>query len=406
VTLRFAVYGDEQTVAAYQRLADAYTDEHPDVTVRVQHSPDRTTALQRLDRQFERGRAPDLFLLDHGDLPGYVAAQRVQPVDQLLEQRGVLFGDTYQRLGLEAFSADSALQCMPDDVSPLVVFYNKRLLRPRTLATPDQPAPSVEDGWTWEQFATAARRMSHGRVRGVYVAPELGSLIPLVRSAGADVMDDERQPTTLTMADDGTRDALEQVLALLRDRRVTPSRRLLARESPQQLFEAGRIGMMFGTRRLVPKLREAQGLRFDVLPLPSLGRSRTVAEMNGYCISAQSDQVQATADFLTFATGPQGSRITAGFGGLVPANLEALHSDDFLDPGAQPRHPLVFAEGLRHADALPFAPAWPQVEAQTGPLVAQLFYAPVLDLDRLLPRMDSRSRALLAPAEASPSPSP
>ena len=223
VTLRFAVYGDEQTVATYQQLASAYTDEHPGVTVRLLHSPDQATAAQQLDRQYARGSAPDLFLVDHEQLPALVAEKRVHPVDELLEQRGVLFGDTYQRLGLEGFSANSALQCMPHDVSPQVVFYNKRLLRPRTLATPEEPAPTVEDGWTWDQFATAARRMSQGRVKGVYIAPRLESLIPLVRSAGSDVMDDPRLPTTLTMADDGTRDALEQVLALVRDRRVTPS---------------------------------------------------------------------------------------------------------------------------------------------------------------------------------------
>ena len=59
----------------------------------------------------------------------------MQPVDELLEQRGVQFGDNYQRIGLEAFAADSALQCMPNDVSPYVVFYNKRLLAPQTVRT-------------------------------------------------------------------------------------------------------------------------------------------------------------------------------------------------------------------------------------------------------------------------------
>ena len=38
------------------------------------------------------------------------------------------FGDGYTRNGLEAFSADAALQCMPTDVSPLVVYYNPRLI--------------------------------------------------------------------------------------------------------------------------------------------------------------------------------------------------------------------------------------------------------------------------------------
>ena len=38
------------------------------------------------------------------------------------------FGDGYTRNGLEAFSVDAALQCMPLDVSPLVVYFNPRLI--------------------------------------------------------------------------------------------------------------------------------------------------------------------------------------------------------------------------------------------------------------------------------------
>ncbi len=402
VTLRFAVYGDAQTVDVYRSLADAYTALHPEVTIVLQHSRDRLAAAQRLDRQFAHGRAPDVFLAGHQQMPELVAKLRVHPVDQLLEKRGVLFGDNYQRVGLEAFSADSALQCMPHDVSPLVVFYNKRLLRPRTLARPGEDPVTVDNGWTWEQFATAARRLSHGDVKGVYLPPELETLLPLVRSAGADLVDDDRAPSTLTLSDGGARAALERVLQVARDPQLTPSPDELSRHDPVRLFEDGRIGMLVGTRRLVPKLREATGLRFDVFPLPSLGKPRTITEMTGYCIAAHTPHLEQAADFLTYATSTEGEKITARLGGIVPANLPALHSDAFLQPGSEPRHAGVFSDTLQRADAPPFVPGWPVLEQQLQPLLDKLFYAPVLNLDRLLPRMDRRSRTVLAP----PSPSP
>ncbi len=85
------------------------------------------------------------------------------PVDQLLEERGVEFGDSYQRLGLEALSAEQALQCMPYDVSPLVVFYNPGLVPFRRLIeTGDSPLTPMT-GWTWEQFARAGRLVATER---------------------------------------------------------------------------------------------------------------------------------------------------------------------------------------------------------------------------------------------------
>ncbi|MGZ4504120.1 MAG: ABC transporter substrate-binding protein [Nocardioidaceae bacterium] len=404
VSLRLSVYGDPQTLATFDRMAGAWNDDHPDEHVTVSHAPDAATAARRLEAAFARGDAPDLFLADHEQLPELVARHRVQPVDELLEKRGVLFGDNFQRLGLEGFSADSALQCMPHDVSPLVVFYNTRLLKVKNLASADDPAPSVEDGWTWDQFVTAARRMSRGKVKGVFVPPDLLALTPLLRSAGADVVDDDRLATTLTLSDDGTRKALAQVLALTRDRAVTPTRAQLVRPGAVGLFEDGRLGMMIGTRQLVPKLRETPGLSFDVLPLPTLGSPRTVATMDGYCISSQTKALGPAADFLTFATSAEGARLTSDFGGVVPANLQTLHSSAFAEPGLMPRHEEVFVASLSKADAMPFVPGWPQVEQDTAPLLAKMFYAPRVDLDRLLPAIDARSARVLAPASPSPSP--
>ena len=112
-----------------------------------------------MDRGFDAGTPPDLFLTRQTTLPSLVADGRVQPVDQLLEQRGMQFGDNYQRLGLEAFAADSALQCMPNDVSPYVVFYNKRLLRAADArASPGRPRRARSAAGRWDQFVDGARR--------------------------------------------------------------------------------------------------------------------------------------------------------------------------------------------------------------------------------------------------------
>lgn len=401
VTLRFGVYGDDAALATYNRLARSYTRGHPRVTVKVVSAPDARTAM----RAIAGGRVPDVFLADHDAVPALVHDGTVQPVNELLGQRGLQFGDSYQRSGLEAFSADSALQCMPQDVSPLVVYYNKDLLHFRKLVAPGEPMLTPTDGWTWDQFVTAARQMSHGGVKGVYIEPSLDSLIPLVRSAGADVMDDDRKPTTLTMSDGDARSALEQVLRLVRDPRVTPTRGELAEQDALNRFETGRIGMIFGTRALTPRLREAEGLHFDVFPLPKLTRYRTLSAMTGYCISAHTANTQAAADFLAYAVGSQGAAITAASGAIVPSNLQVEHSAAFIQPGQQPEHATVFSDAVHRSDYTPSVLGWSAVEAAARPEIERLFYAPVLDLDSSLPRLDQRSRLILQPPSEPPSPS-
>lgn len=404
VTLRFAVYGAGPTVDAYRRLARVFTTRHPRVHVEVEVAPDADTAMAVLEEERERGRAPDVFLVPHDALPRLVQGRRVHPVDQLLEQRGVSFGDNYQRVGLEAFSAQSALQCMPHDVSPLVVYYNQDLVRPRHATHPGRrPPPSARDGWSWEQFVTAARRASHGKVEGVYLPPTLATLTALVRSAGADVMNDDRTPTSLTLSDPGTRPVLRRILAVARDPRLTPSPGRLRREDPVDLFQHGRLGMLLGTRALVPRFRDAAALRFGVMPLPDLGRFRTVASMTGYCISSTTPHLRAAADFLAYATGARGAAITTEPGQVVPANLAVLHSPAFTQPGRRPEDASVFIDSVRQSDGPPFVTGWSRLERETAPMLERLFSAREAGhLAPLLTRIDRRSRVLLASPTIAP----
>lgn len=397
VTLRLGVYGDKTMRQAYEKLARVYGNDHPDVTVEVEGSRTEADAVDRLEHQFSVGDEPDLFVASDKQVPRLSAEDRVQPVDQLLEARGVTFGDTFQRLGLEAFSAEQALQCMPYDVSPLVILYNQGLVPFRRLIEPGDELLTPETGWTWEQFTKAVRLMSRDGVNGVYVEPGLSPLMALVRSAGADIVDDPRTATTLTLSDDGARSALEEVLDVLREPRYTPSPQQLAREDAVTRFERGKIGMLVTTRALVPELRTADDLDFDVFPLPRLAKARTVADVTGFCLSSTTEHVDQAADFLAFASGEKGATILAETGEVVPAHLPTLNSLAFTQPGEQPESVLTFGEAVARAGVTPYVPAWPALEAAMRPELERMFYAPVIDLDDMLPRMDEESSRILAP---------
>lgn len=397
VTLRFGVYGDKNLRQAYEKIARVYGNGHPDVTVEVESTRTEAEAVDKLDHQFSVGDEPDLFVASQDEVPRLSAEDRVQPVDQLLEARGVTFGDNYQRLGLEAFSAEQALQCMPYDVSPLVILYNQGLVPFRRLIEPGEDPLTPETGWTWEQFTKAVRLMSRDGVNGVYVEPGLSPLMALVRSAGSDIVDDPRAATTLTLDDDGTRSALEDVLDVLREPRYTPSPQQLERQDALTRFAQGKIGMLVTTRAVVPELRKADDLDFDVFPLPRMARPRTVADVTGLCLSSSTEHLEQAADFLAFASGEKGSKILAETGAVVPAHLPTLNSLSFTQPGEQPESVLVFPEAVARAGVTPYVPGWPQLEKAMKPELERMFYAPVIDLDAMLPRMDEESSRILAP---------
>ncbi len=221
----------------------------------------------------------------------------------------------------------------------------------------------------------------------------------LMRSAGDDIVDDPRDATSLTLSDDGNRAALEAILAVVRDPEINPSPEQLERRDAMQRFAREQLGMIIGTKALVPRLRKIDAFEFDIYPLPRLARSMSVADVSAMCISTGSDDVEAAADLVAFASNDKGAAILAESGGVVPAHLPTINSVAFTQPGTAPESVLVFDNAVRRSTVTPFVPGWPAIEDEVAGELGQMWYDPLLDLDALLPAVDEASQRVLLPPE-------
>jgi len=402
--LSFAAYGPPQVITAYAKIAANFTAAHPDTVVNVKPYDSAEAAHAAIAKEIADGDPPDAFLAPLSDLPGLVANHSVRRVDGLLGERNVDFGDGYQRYSLESFSADNALQCMPVDVSPMVVYYNTNLIHLPLLTTPGGKVITSETGWNLDQFVAAAHQVKKPGSRGVYVAPTLEQIAPFIWSGGGSLVDDLDEPTTLTLASGSTEPALEKLLEVVRDPQITFSQKQLQRRSALQRFKSGQLGMMLGYRDLTPQLRAQQGLNFDVMPMPKVGSKATAGTSSGLCISAKSEHPNKTADFIAYAVSDESSTLLAETGYVVPVNLDVANSDEFLQPGQAPASSSVFVSTVRNIRAFSSADTWPAVESSTAKLLTGLFYDAVIDpLDERLKAIDAASAPLFTPI---PTPSP
>jgi multiple sugar transport system substrate-binding protein len=401
-----AVYGAPPVIEAYKRLAATYTVEHQGVKVVVDDYPSHASAMEAIADATEEGNPPDLFLMDHDDLAGLSEQKAIRRVDDLLAEREVDFGDGYTRNGLEAFSADATLQCMPTDVSPLVVYYNPRLVELDEIAEPGSNPVTQKDGWSLEEFGRAAAQPRRPGVRGLHVVPDLEQVAPFIWSEGGDVVDDTEEPTTLTLSDGPSAAAMEQLLEIVRDPALTFGEKALRKRSAIDRFKDGRLGMLLDYRDLTPELRADPSLTFDVMPLPRLGSAATIAQMSGLCISSASEHPEEAADLLAALISEDDASVLAATGYVMPSNLDALNGDAFLQPGQRPLHSDVFTRELRRAQMLPSTTTWPDVSTAAAFQLKQLFYEPViLPLQERLEAIDESSVPLFTPPET-PSPSP
>ncbi|MFN8195844.1 MAG: extracellular solute-binding protein [Nocardioidaceae bacterium] len=411
VTLRLGVFGAQGEVDAFTQQAQNFVEPGVEATVKVTSYADRDEAA----RAYKTGTLPDVFMLSQRDLAWFTERKLTLPVDEPLDERGVSFGDDYARDSISAFSTESSLACMPYSISPMVIYYNTDLvdfdkMRRRGLDAPENAdGADHPDSWDFEQFSAAAQFATKpGRhTRGVYIEPSLLGLAPFIYSGGGKLFDDERAPTSLAFSDGDTRAALESALTLLRNAQVTPTASQLERSDPLTLFEEGKLGMIAGYRNLVPELRRAIGLSFDVMPMPKLGGSATVGDVTGLCISAATENPDAAADFLVHLLSEDAVATVSEQGYLVPANVKVSTSDSFLQPGRQPENAVVFNQSVRDIEVLPLLDSWSRLENAVDGLLQQLVTEPLDEetLDDLTTQIDLESQPILSPPTESPSPS-
>ncbi len=395
--LTLAVWGSDIEIDTYERLMAEYSATSDTSEVEVVAFPDREATMDAIEAGEVR---PDVFMASRRDLARLREDGRTIPVDELLDERFVEFGDGYARDALLAFSADQRLQCMPFEVSPTVVYYNTDLVDFERMHERGLDAPTSPNRWTFEQFREAAEFATRPRrgTTGVHVDPSLAGLAPFVYAGGGDLFADGQPPTSLAFSEESTREALERTLELLRSGPLTLSDSQLERASALEWFRRGKLAMITGDRSWVPGLRVTQGLEFDVMPIPTIEETATTGELIGFCLARRPVSLSGAADLLVHLISDDVVRPLTRSGSLVPANQQVALSEDFLQPGRLPESATVFTDSVDDMVIPPLLDSWGPLQRAVDELVASLVTAPgVLDLETVTAEIDLASQLVLAP---------
>jgi multiple sugar transport system substrate-binding protein len=396
-TLTFGVIGTVDQVAAYRQMTSMFAPLNREVTVRVESWPTEVAMMTALR---DGATPPDVFLAARRDLLWLTQHSTIQPVDQLLDERGVDFGDEYPRESLTAFASNNRLQCLPYAIEPSVIYYNKHLVK---FGQMNVNPPTAGQGWSLDQFAATARwaMRHHPGVRGLYVQPSLAGLIPFVYSGGGQMYDNATTPTSLALSSTASLAALTQALSVLGKPSLTLSQAQLEQRSPLEWFEHGQLAMLAGDRGDVPELRTTLGLNFDVMPMPSLGSAATFGTVTGLCVSQQASDPATAAEFMVYASSPAALGEVASAGYLQPANQSVALGDGFQQPGRLPLHASVFTFGAKSMVYPPLV-AQPDILGQmVDPLIARLFRTDPTHIANEAAHIDKVSQPILAPPPTS-----
>lgn len=353
--------GGEGELSALRELIAAYEKARPGVEVSFTGVPSQGDHIAKLSTSFAGGRPPDVFLLNYRRLGPFVDRGVLAEPD--LGERSA---DDFYPAAIEAFSYDGELACVPQNTSSTVTYLNLELLEQAGVALP-------EAAWTWADLETAANALRSRGIAAVGFDVGVRLVAPFVWTAGGEIVDDTEEPTAMTLDTPAGRAALEY-LNRLQQYGVDATAR--AASEPADRFAAGELAVFFDSRRAVPAFRKAEGLRFDVRPLPREQAARASASLlasDAYCVSRASRVPELAADFASYAVGPEGAAVLAESGRTVPSVREVATSPAFLDPAQQPASSQVFLDVIPTLRRLPNVGPQDEAEEAADDLLLQYF---------------------------------
>jgi multiple sugar transport system substrate-binding protein len=408
--ISFLVSGDPEELAAYREVIDAYKEENPDAEVTLVEASDSDDLITRLSTSTAGGSPPDLFLINYRSYGQFAAKDAIESIDDRLGDSDAFAAEDFYPEALDAFRWQDEQLCLPQNVSSLVVYYNRDLFRRFRVAEP-------RAGWTWDDFVRTASlltRDANGQlaqagepeagakpaaVHGLGVEPVLIRIAPFVWSNGGELVDDDEQPTRFTLDTPAAKQALQSFLELRTVQGVTPTDEEVESEDLEARFANGRLAMLLQSRRVTPTFRTIEDFDWDVAPLPAYGTPASILHSDAFCMTSGSEDKDAAWRFVEFALGTKGQEILAQTGRTVPSLKSVAGSDAFLDPAQKPKNSQVFLDVIPTIRHIPSISTWPEIEDVSEGILENGFYlgTPVDDVVR---ELDVKTRPLFARGES------
>ena len=373
----FMVFGDTAEYAAYDALVAAFEAENPNIDIALTHIPSARDYRTKLATDFAAGAPPDVALLNYRRVPAFAAAGQLEPLGPYLDNSEIIAREDFYSITLDSFTWRNELVCIPQNISSLVVYYNRDLFAAAGL-------PEPADDWTWDDFLATAKALTHDGdgdgitdQYGLGIEPSLYRLAPFVWQNGGRIVDDPENPAGLGLTRLPSLQALAWFVELQTVHGVAPNRLAEASIDSETRFIQGTTAMYLNSRRGTPTYRESAAFDWDIAPLPRGNQSAGILHSDAYCLSAAARDKDAAWQFIEFANSPAGQTIVARSGRTVPSLIAVAESEAFLNPAARPSRSRVFLDTVPDLQMVPLLSTWEEIEVTASEEIERAFYGDI-----------------------------
>lgn len=371
VEIKVAFWGGPDELRIMSGVIDEWQKFHPDILVRMEHTPYRGYVDKLLTRIAGRS-SPDIICTEVDLFVTF------QSKDVLLDLTSYIAKDTELKIEgfypeiIKRFTVNRKLYAVPRDTAPYAcVYYNKKLFDEANI-------PYPTDDWDVFDLLDKAKKLTKfdtkGRVTqyGFYT----WAWPNFVYAFGGSLVDNVNKPTRCTLDSKESLAGLEFYSDLINKYKVHPTLTAMTNLAMgvQGMFMTGRLAMFASGIWETPGLRKIDNFDWDVAMFPKGANGLRVYGTggSGYCILKDSKHPDEAFEVVKALSGRRGEAMLADTGLAQPAITEITQGEHWALNDSPPSNKKMLDEAMKYVVYEPFHPAWREAK--------ELYINPELDL--------------------------
>ena len=279
--ITFSSWGSITEVQILNKIINDFETENTDIKINFIHIPQNY--FQKIHLLFASNQAPDVIFLNNLYLPLYIS--KLEDLTNLADK------SDYYSESLNALSREGKLYAIPRDISNLVLYRNKELVK----STPKNLDELLA-------ILKKSKKYNIGCERDVYF------MYPYIMTMNEDIYHPQK--------------SLNFYKNLEGKYAPTPSQ--VGSSTLAQMFIDEKIGLYMSGRWMYPKISEKAKFNWDVITFPGI----VPLDASGWAISKSSKHKEAAKKFVQYLSSTKSSEYFLSTGLIVPARINVSKEID------------------------------------------------------------------------------
>lgn len=298
--ITFSSWGSVTEVGILNEIIKEYEKENPKVKINFIHIPQNY--FQKIHLLFASNQAPDVIFINNLYLPLYYS--KLEALNDIVNIQD------FNSKSIEAMSIDGKLYAVPRDISTLVFYRNKNLVKtkPQNL---DELIPAIKDVKPY----------------GVSFEKDIYFMLPYVLTMKEDFLNPQKSAEFYKSLEGKYAPTASQVGSL----------------TLAQMFLLGKIGLYLSGHWMYPKIKDSADFDWDVIPFCGI----VPLDASGWAIYKDSKHKEQAEKFLQFLSSKKSIEYFNATGLIVPARNDVEIENLAFKKSVENSKPLAYTKDYK-----------------------------------------------------------